>query len=376
MIVTKDYLFSRLQVLLETEIRKIRKVNVQDRALYEKKLRIPLFLRKVLFSYLNPVYAIWKVKHSTAQHNHSITQKIYSTDYLFAYDLFAYILRQDAKINIGDFYPNTDESTVRNFLDNRIKTFINAMPEEMTFEEQVSKKEALEAQRKVRKEKKGIFSFSTQNKKYLLPRNEFSHYIFDMDYGLNELPYQCIKNLEGKDFLDIGTYIGDTAIMFLKYKPNSVLSYEPVDINYKDLLKTIELNKAQDLIVPIKKGLGEKQDVLRISKSSSSASMLGIDANDENTLQVDVSTIDIECKNRQIGLIKMDVEGFEYYVVKGGLETIKRDKPVMFISLYHTGKDFFEIPPMLKNAVPEYKFRFIDLKPHDVVGEKILIAYV
>ena len=40
----------------------------------------------------------------------------------------------------------------------------------------------------------------------------------------------------------------------------------------------------------------------------------------------------------------MDVEGFEYNVIKGGLNIIKKNNPIMIISMYHTAKDFFEIP--------------------------------
>ncbi|MDR1592751.1 MAG: putative DNA binding domain-containing protein [Prevotellaceae bacterium] len=67
------------------------------------------------------------------------------------------------------------------------------------------------------------------------------------------------------------------------------------------------------------------------------------------------------------------VEGFEYYAIKGGLETIKRDKPVLLISVYHTGKDFFEIPPMIKQCVPEYTFSIVNTCPTDI-QEKILVG--
>jgi ligand-binding sensor protein len=70
----------------------------------------------------------------------------------------------------------------------------------------------------------------------------------------------------------------------------------------------------------------------------------------------------------------MDIEGFEYFAIKGGLETIKRDKPVLIICVYHTGKDFFEIPPMIQNAVPSYKFKYVDLQP-STTKEKVIIGY-
>jgi hypothetical protein len=33
----------------------------------------------------------------------------------------------------------------------------------------------------------------------------------------------------------------------------------------------------------------------------------------------------------------------------GAEKTIKKDKPILLISVYHTGKDFFEIKPLLES---------------------------
>jgi hypothetical protein len=71
----------------------------------------------------------------------------------------------------------------------------------------------------------------------------------------------------------------------------------------------------------------------------------------------------------------MDVEGFEYYVIKGGINTIQRDRPLLLISIYHTGKDFFEIPPLIQSYCPSYRFRYCDTIPMFLITEKIIIGY-
>ena len=49
----------------------------------------------------------------------------------------------------------------------------------------------------------------------------------------------------------------------------------------------------------------------------------------------------------------------------------------MIISAYHTGKDFFGIPPLRKELVPGYVLRFFDLEPvSPMLGEKMIVAYV
>jgi len=84
----------------------------------------------------------------------------------------------------------------------------------------------------------------------------------------------------------------------------------------------------------------------------------------------------VEKNSLQIGLVKIDVEGFELEVIKGGIKTIQKQTPTLIISLYHTGKDFFEIPKILKTLVPEYKFRFLNLNRASATAERVLIAYV
>ncbi|MEM2032456.1 MAG: FkbM family methyltransferase, partial [Candidatus Woesearchaeota archaeon] len=70
------------------------------------------------------------------------------------------------------------------------------------------------------------------------------------------------------------------------------------------------------------------------------------------------------------------IEGYEYNAILGAEKTIKKYKPVLSISLYHTPRDFFEIPKLLKQWVPEYKMRFLNLNPLSPILERTLLAYV
>jgi len=78
----------------------------------------------------------------------------------------------------------------------------------------------------------------------------------------------------------------------------------------------------------------------------------------------------------EVGLIKLDVEGSELDVIKGAKKTIKMHRPVLIVSLYHKGQDFFEIPRIVKELVPEYRLRFINLNREHPTFERILLSYV
>jgi hypothetical protein len=76
-----------------------------------------------------------------------------------------------------------------------------------------------------------------------------------------------------------------------------------------------------------------------------------------------------------VGLMKFDIEGYEFEAIRGAKNTIMNMKPIIIVSLYHTGKDFFEIPKLLKSWVHEYKFRFLNLNKIHATFERVLIAY-
>jgi len=93
--------------------------------------------------------------------------------------------------------------------------------------------------------------------------------------------------------------------------------------------------------------------------------------------EIEVISLDefVEYNNLEVGLIKLDVEGYELEVLTGARKTIKRFKPVMAISIYHRGQDFFEIPRLIKNLVPEYKLRFLDLNAEVSTYDRVLLTY-
>lgn len=64
------------------------------------------------------------------------------------------------------------------------------------------------------------------------------------------------------------------------------------------------------------------------------------------TLTVKVDALDnIIPNNLQVHLIKIDVEGAEYQVLKGAIETIRRNRPIIIFEHGHDGADYFNTTP-------------------------------
>ena len=62
-------------------------------------------------------------------------------------------------------------------------------------------------------------------------------------------------------------------------------------------------------------------------------------------------------KKGNIGFLKADVEGYGLDLVQGAVETLKRDRPILDISIYHSGSEFFGVKPFLESLNLDYAFQ-------------------
>jgi len=56
-----------------------------------------------------------------------------------------------------------------------------------------------------------------------------------------------------------------------------------------------------------------------------------------------------------VGLIKVDIEGAERDFLAGAERTIREQKPVLIISIYHSADDFYSIKPLIESWGLGYK---------------------
>lgn len=68
------------------------------------------------------------------------------------------------------------------------------------------------------------------------------------------------------------------------------------------------------------------------------------------------NTIDNLYAEENISLINMDIEGAELAVLKTGVKTIQKRRPVLSICIYHKKEDLIEIPTWITANVDDYIF--------------------
>lgn len=216
--------------------------------------------------------------------------------------------------------------------------------------------------------------------KYVLPFNQFEPEVFYDKCGIDYI--KNINKIKNKSIIDAGAFIGDTAIILSDYTDKNVYSFEPFLQNYNMMLKTIKLNKKNN-IIPVNMALGDSNKEIGINASIGVGSGMSIENAKEDNIdsvenKIKMVTLDSYVKenNIEVGLIKTDLEGFEQPFLKGAIETIKEQKPVLIISIYHNYSDFFEIKPMIENLNLGYKFKIKGGRDSRLISETKLLAEV
>ena len=213
---------------------------------------------------------------------------------------------------------------------------------------------------------------------YYLPVNQFDSSVFYSKYAIDELT--TLDSVRNKDIIDAGGYVGDTALLFSSYTDKSIHVFEASPSNMDIIRETIRLNHLEN-IVPVSKALGEKSGTATFSlgeRNSCNSLVERPGYNYPNHIEVPVITLDdyVRENNLEVGLIKVDIEGGEQLLLKGAVETICTQHPILLISIYHSANDFFEIKPMIEKMCDKYTFRIIKPANSAIVIETILLAEV
>ncbi|WP_259443273.1 FkbM family methyltransferase [Campylobacter lari] len=214
---------------------------------------------------------------------------------------------------------------------------------------------------------------------FYLPINHFEIGVFYHKHSMDLFGEKVLQKIKNKDIIDVGGYIGDSAIIFEKeFTDKFVYSFEALEENYIIMLDTLKLNDSTR-VIPINLGLGceNKSENICIFGSGSSIALKD-HFGSENSEKIKIITLDSYVKEKKInvGFIKVDIEGYEQEFLKGALETIKTQRPAMLISIYHKVDDFFEIKPFLEKLNLGYKFKIHKPLDYSISIETALYCYI
>ncbi len=214
--------------------------------------------------------------------------------------------------------------------------------------------------------------------KYLLPIKLFESSVFLYRHGLQNLKHKA--NVGSKAIIDAGCFVCDSALIFRDEFPSApIYGFEPLKSNYDLCLKTIELNRLNNIIVE-NLGLGDKIEVQKMKTFDTNLKNIESTICDDGDVEIRCTTLDDYVARNQVevGLIKTDVEGFEQRLLAGAEKTIKAQRPTLLISIYHNYDDFYKIKPLIESWNLGYRFDVFQgvQNSGDITVETLLLAEI
>ena len=212
-----------------------------------------------------------------------------------------------------------------------------------------------------------------------LPIKSFETSVFFYRYGLDKV--RTLTSIGDSAIIDAGGYVGDSAWLFSPLTAGRVYVFEPLMENIRRIRQTIAYNALAN-VEPVHAGLGEMKGTTQIRFADStgcatiSNQLIDERVRTENVQVVALDEFVREKKIGRVGLIKTDVEGAEQMLLAGAWQVIKRDRPILLISIYHNASDFFDIKPMIEALDLGYEFRIHHPPIKNISGETVLVAEV
>jgi FkbM family methyltransferase len=165
-----------------------------------------------------------------------------------------------------------------------------------------------------------------------------------MFYEIEFLQYIENNHSTQSGIIDIGASIGNHSLFFSEFlEYDTIHSFEPHPHNFELLKKNMDGKRAKLYQTALSEKKGEM--VLYNSDSSNNG---GFSLHHQPTSFVVYDKIDVTAldsyKLKNISMIKIDVEGHEEEMLKGAVETIKKNHPIVFIeNLGYNWPELFEV---------------------------------
>ena len=177
-----------------------------------------------------------------------------------------------------------------------------------------------------------------------------------------------ILDVKNKKVLDIGGFVGDSAIYFVHKGAKKVYSIEPHPDAYKEMLENIKLNNMEDKIVPINMGISYDSNYVVIDKDTSSTAGSFFRGSKKEGIKIPAAPLREIIKNYNIDakVLKIDCEGCEYDIILKDYETIREFDQIFFE--YHEYNTGISVKKLLKILSSDFDCKIVKISGRRING--------
>jgi len=138
----------------------------------------------------------------------------------------------------------------------------------------------------------------------------------------------------GDLFVDVGANVGVYSLWASETDGVDVVAFEPSSATHARTVENVELNGLVDRVRVVRKAVGAEPGLSRLTKGLDAMNRVTADGPIDGTTElVERTTLDDELASQVPAVIKIDVEGGEIDVIRGGRQTIARHRPALLIEV-------------------------------------------
>ncbi|HUE45195.1 MAG TPA: FkbM family methyltransferase [Aestuariivirgaceae bacterium] len=159
------------------------------------------------------------------------------------------------------------------------------------------------------------------------------------------------RNVGAGDVIHAGAFCGDFLPALSKGVAGKVWAFEPVPSNFACAQRTLEINGGLANVHLMNAGLSDAKGAARMTTQDANGRDFGGSCRIDDAGDTSIETVrldDVIPTDRQVSILHLDVEGHERDALRGGMEMIKRCRPILIIE-EDVGRDLAELG---------YKFRY------------------
>jgi FkbM family methyltransferase len=198
----------------------------------------------------------------------------------------------------------------------------------------------------------------------------------------NAHQFDCVPTqvLASDVVMDVGCCEGFFAIKALEEGASRVYCFEPGRAACRALTKTFEKPIREGQIEIVGMLVGDTPGVLWFREDLADPSIGAViskaDSADEHCYRIPVTTLDefvLEKRLERVDFLKVDVEGYELKVLRGGVKMIEKFSPKIAIAVYHHPEHAVVIRSMLKSIDSRYKFEVKGLVEFNEIVRPVML---
>jgi FkbM family methyltransferase len=134
----------------------------------------------------------------------------------------------------------------------------------------------------------------------------------------------------GDLFVDVGANVGSYTLLAASTGANCI-SFEPLPETYRKLVRNIGMNGLMSRVDAVNAGVGSAPGELRFTADLDTENHVVFGGCEGRVQKVPVTTLDEKVGDRNVSLVKIDVEGFEAEVIRGAQHLLSTHPPAALI---------------------------------------------